>query len=631
MITKMSKVQLVVRHDDQQQLLDGLHQIGMVHLIAVDPQQAVAEEAVATRLDHVRRAVQILSNVEPAGAQPNYSAAEAVDEILAIQRRQAEQDSRLSSLYRQIEHQSVWGDVTLEDLETLKQAGVEPRFCLLPAALAGQVQGEFVAVLQTLSGGKVLLAVVSTDGEPTLPEEAEPVRVPQEDNPTLRAEAAEIDAERKAGLARLAELAQLMPEIENYQFELSEQAEFSVARHGGYADEDQALYAVQGWVPQDKADQLIRDLNRKGIEFGIQSLEPDEEDLPPTEIKYAKWAMPIKGLFDIIATYPGYREFDLSSFFMVALPLFAAMLIGDAGYGLVFMVPPILLYNKMVAKAGKEKTDLLMVMGAVTLFWGVITANYFGVSPELIAKAGGFVTETGQANYDALRQASGGWATIGKAMIALAPLWRADSDAARQLLIQISFLFGGIHLVLAHVRQAMGFWPNQRAWSEIGWCLVLAAMLGVIWLLFFGAEALPVPPSVVVGGIVVGLVLVILFTAPSPNPVKRIGVGIASSLLPLIGTFSDTMSYIRLMAVGLASFYIAVAFNSLGATLAGSATWFAGGIVVAFGHLLNIGLAMIAIFAHGVRLNMLEFSNNAGVQWSGYAYSPFAKSDRKMA
>ncbi len=52
-------------------------------------------------------------------------------------------------------------------------------------------------------------------------------------------------------------------------------------------------------------------------------------------------------------------------------------------------------------------------------------------------------------------------------------------------------------------------------------------------------------------------------------------------------------------------------------------TWIGGAPIVIFGHTLNLGLAAIAIFAHGVRLNMLEFSNNVGVKWAGYAYRPF--------
>ena len=60
------------------------------------------------------------------------------------------------------------------------------------------------------------------------------------------------------------------------------------------------------------------------------------------------------------------------------------------------------------------------------------------------------------------------------------------------------------------------------------------------------------------------------------------------------------------------------------AQLAEVATWGVAWIVVLFGHGLNIGLCVIAIFAHGVRLNMLEFSNNVGVQWAGRKYQPFA-------
>ena len=34
-------------------------------------------------------------------------------------------------------------------------------------------------------------------------------------------------------------------------------------------------------------------------------------------------------------------------------------------------------------------------------------------------------------------------------------------------------------------------------------------------------------------------------------------------------------------------------------------------------------LSLVAILAHGVRLNLLEFSNHSGLQWAGYPYRPF--------
>ncbi len=90
------------------------------------------------------------------------------------------------------------------------------------------------------------------------------------------------------------------------------------------------------------------------------------------------------------------------------------------------------------------------------------------------------------------------------------------------------------------------------------------------------------------------------------------------------------MSYLRLFAVGLAGTYIAGAFNMLGALVAETAGWLAGAPVVVLGHALNMALAAIAVFAHGVRLNMLEFSNATGVQWSGYPYRPFGSGHEKV-
>jgi len=365
------------------------------------------------------------------------------------------------------------------------------------------------------------------------------------------------------------------------------------------------------------------------VDAAVQTAEPAEGEEPPTLVRYPKWVRPIKGLFDILGTFPGYREYDLAPFFMVALPIFAAMIIGDAGYGLVFLALPLVFYRRLVRAAGKPKTHLLITVGAVTILWGVLTANYFGVTPTDLMKWGGF------SSMEQMSAGSGFCAALGSALRAPALLWSADPDETRFLLIKVSFILGCVHLVLAHVRQAIAYAPDQRAISEVGWCMVLVAMLAVVWKLFsLSLAAFAVPMWLVQAAVIVllvGYVLAVLFARPELPLGKRIGVGFAASLLPLIGTFGDTMSYIRLMAVGLASYYIASAFNMLGAMVA-SATpwlWIAGAPIIVFGHALNIGLAVIAIFAHGVRLNMLEFSNNAGVQWAGYPYEPFVKQQSK--
>jgi V/A-type H+-transporting ATPase subunit I len=117
----------------------------------------------------------------------------------------------------------------------------------------------------------------------------------------------------------------------------------------------------------------------------------------------------------------------------------------------------------------------------------------------------------------------------------------------------------------------------------------------------------------------VGGVMAVLFAAPDRNPFKMIGLGIANFPLSAIATFGDTVSYVRLMAIGLAGSALAVAFNQMTEPL----PWPVKIPILVVAHALNVAVSIVALFAHGVRLNMLEFSNNLGMQWSGYAYEPF--------
>lgn len=384
------------------------------------------------------------------------------------------------------------------------------------------------------------------------------------------------------------------------------------------------LFAVQGWLPEEKAEDLTSRLSGEGFPVAALSKPPTPEDAPPTLIQYSRWTGPIKSLFDMLGTLPGYREIELSPFFMLALPLFTAMLIGDAGYGLLISLVGILFYKRLGRVVGRPKAQILVIFGLTTLFWGILTANYFGVTPSIIAKAGGFVKPEeagGKIDYDALLAGKGFCSHTTKIMLRAGLFWEEDPKAARFLLMKLSLIIGCLHLILARLRRMIERAPDQRALAEAGWIIALADMLALIWyLLFIGVERAPLFLWWI---LLAALLLSSWFGGPGKGVIKRILIGFASSLLPLLSTFSDTMSYLRLFAVGLASYFIASAFNALGLQVAEAATWFTAVPILIFGHGLNIGLAAIAVFAHAVRLNMLEFSNNAGVQWVGYPYRPF--------
>ena len=601
MITPMRKVFVVARAADRDPLLAALRDLGAVHLAPVDPARAVADAETVARIDRVSRAIQILAEVEARGSAPDLSPAEAAEEVLRIQRESVERAGRLSALHLQLEQLALWGEMRLEDFQALQQAGVRVAFYAVPRKAVDQVQADCVHVLGPWPGRRALVAVAGRGAEIHVPEGSEPVALPPRDRPSIRAEASEIDAALARDGQRLAELAHLVPAMQKALPALRERAAWTLAARG--ALDDPHLAAIQGWAPADRVDAIARGLASAGLDAAVQSLEPSAEDDPPTLIQYPAWVRPIEGLFKILNIQPGYREMDVSAGFMIALPIFCAMLIGDGGYGLLFLILPALLYRRMAAAMGPQVAQLLMVIGLVTIVWGVMTMSFFGFGPA------------------DLRKGQGVWESLGNLLGSL-QLLAIDpkSRDSRNMLMQICFIMGAIHLSIAHLWRARFQWPDLRFLNNVGWAVLLWGTFGVVrYFVLRGPVwydwSTPTPYFLTAGG-----ALVVLFAEPSWNLPKAVALGLAGSVLPAIATLSDTLSYIRLMAVGLAGGVLAASFNQM-ALNAG----ILGIPILLFGHGLNLGLCVIALFAHGVRLNVLEFSSNAGMEWSGYAYEPFSR------
>ena len=586
MIVKMLKVYVVSRTSDSDRLLKALRDLGVVHLTPVDPAKAVAEEQTLAAIDTLGRAAQILSTVEPAGETRDLAPQEAAGEVLGIHRRSIDARGRLSTLHRQVEQLALWGDATLEQFDQLHEAGLEVRLFSVPTKMVAEMEAELVHPVAAVAGKRTLVAVVDRTGKMTLPEGAEPVEMPKRDRPSLLAEAAEIDAALQADQDRLAALAGLTGALAAELATIREQAIYTVADRGALDDPD--LFALQGWAPANLSDALADDLATAGVDAAVQITQPAEDEEPPTLVRYPRWAQPISGLFQILGTVAGYKEFDVSAPFMLALPIFAAMLIGDGGYGAILFLAP-LIFRKKAAKAlGADFSRLVCVIGAVAMAWGLLSASFFGV-------------------------------------VLYKPLIPVDmSDSSRNLIMQISFYMGAIHLSCAQLWRGLAFWPSLKTLSTIGWAVFIWGMLGVVMFFILNGPSptdmgTPCPYLLAVGA-----ALAILFDSPSKNPGKMLLMGLANFPLSMLSAFSDVISYVRLMAVGLASGVLAASFNELAFS---TGSWPAAILILIPGHGLNLGLALIAIFAHGVRLNMLEFSNNLGMQWAGYPYEPFAKSN----
>ena len=161
--------------------------------------------------------------------------------------------------------------------------------------------------------------------------------------------------------------------------------------------------------------------------------------------------------------------------------------------------------------------------------------------------------------------------------------------------------------------------------AEVGW-LIDAVLMYFLALTLVIGESFPI--SMIIKGIVIGFILVCVFSAQGPGIKFSAGLksglaGFFTTFLDTISSFSNLMSYIRLFAVGMASLAIAQSFNSMGGGLFGGILTVLGILVIILGHVLNLVMGLLSVVVHGVRLNLLEFSGALGMEWAGYNYEPF--------
>ncbi|TVS17564.1 MAG: hypothetical protein EA424_12450 [Planctomycetaceae bacterium] len=589
MIVPMIKVYIAARQQDQPRLLESLGELGVIHLVPVDPQAALTDGQTLENAQNLRRALHELYGVVPAGQRPDLDAVDAAREVLQCERQLVEDGNRLAQLHHELEQMDVWGDFRLQQMEDLKQAGVDVQFHILPAADLDQVQAECVAQVGSQPGDQVVVAVASRGGTVQLPEAAVELPLPHHDASMIREEAARVEEDLRACRHRLGELAHLVPEMQQALPQLEREVEFRQARNGGLSDD--RLFALQGWMPAESADSLPHSLQERNLPVAVKILEPTEDEVPPTLIRSPVWARPIEGLFSVLGTVAGYREFDVAIPFLIALPIFTAMLISDGGYGIVLLLAVTLGYGKACELLGKQFIHLMIIVSTATLLWGLVCATFFGVKL-----------------YTPLIDVS-------------------LEESSRNFLMLLSFWMGAIHLSTAQLWRAVRMFPNQQFVNRVGWMIFIWGMLGVVlhfvlnWPFHWQT---PWPYLMIFGG-----VLVIGFAYPKLWWGKRLLMGVADFPLSMLSTFSDVISYVRLMAVGLASSVLAESFNNMAMAVVseggGIVQWPLMIVILFFGHSLNLCLAMIAMFAHGVRLNMLEFCNNLGMQWTGYQYHPFSQ------
>ena len=601
MIVPMKKVTLLTLSEDEHIALEILRDLGVMQIIPAEDLSVKSRNS-SEFLSSALRTKQQLDTLRPEDAEVvtsgNSEQGKAVlDEANVLFERKSELELELSTLKQRLERLKVWGDFQQNTLNDLKEKGVEVILCSgtkeefeAASALENVTIFTMHETRSTVDFAAVMLGSDNAETVSKLPV----FRLADGDDPGLLAEhKAEVEQQLEETEKSLEKLSLETGSVKRFCAELSDAADFD--RAADAMREYGKISVLCGFVPESEIDSVRSAAGKYG--WGLLISDPDENEEVPVLLKNNRFTRMIKPLFDFLGIAPGYREIDISGGVLIFFTIFYAIIVGDAGYGVLFGA--VSLAGLHIAKkkpAIKRPMQLLMVLSIAATIWGALCGSWFGLS----VIPGTDIQIPGLKYFRDFA-----------------------SSSAKQSNIQFfCFILAVIQLSTGRIWRVI----RERNWrsfgQHFGWMLI-------IWGNFFLTVRLIVYPGefpkfmyALYG---VGLLLVMLCGVNWKNAAD-----IFQFPFDIIGSFTDVLSYIRLFAVGLAGACIAGSFNGMAFDLSSVSAWLipAGVLVALVGHALNIALALLSVLVHAVRLNTLEFSNHSGLSWSGQGFNPFKKSDK---
>ncbi len=607
MIERMKNVCLVAPASRKEDLLTKVRELGIVHLAEKKAPAGAASE----RFAQLSRLSLELKDYMPEGTAVHSEilsdeAFEAMNgKVLNALSLKTEKENARTAALLEAEKLKNWGDFDPAEVKALTESGMDFHFYRL-----GQKEFELlkndaeVRFIRLSSVEKMdTVAVLGTLPE-TIP--GMEFTLPEKSLSALEAEAKACEGDIAACRKVLADASLEQASYADQMLKAQNDAEFSSAVNSADGDED--LVWLTGYIPEGDAAAFTDAAKANGWAFALDDAADDDEKVP-TKVKYTKLTGLMQPVFDILGTVPGYQEYDISFWFLCFFTLFFAMIIGDAGYGVLFLIGAVALTAKM--KKVTNATLLLFVLSAATVVWGAMTGTWFGLEGAMKVPFLKALVVPGFANYP--------------------EYFDVTTTAAQNNVMKFCFSIGVIQLALAcimNIRRKLG--AKDLSWvADLGWLLSICALYFMVLYLVIGQDA---NMGLIAGVVICGFLLVVIFGGMAPG--KSFGQGLKSGLgdaftvfLNTISAFGNVMSYIRLFAVGMASLAIAQSFNNMAAGFKGPLV-IVGALIMIIGHVLNIVMGFLSVVVHGVRLNLLEFSGQLGMEWSGTAYDPFRKLDK---
>ena len=333
---------------------------------------------------------------------------------------------------------------------------------------------------------------------------------------------------------------------------------------------------IEGYIPADMEYEFQKLITRISSRNSFLEISDVDKDNPEVPILLKNSGL--TGLFAPITqmyALPRYNEIDPTPILSIFYWVFFGMMVADFAYGLILcLVSGIALMVGNFSESTRKFLKFFFALSFSTMIWGLLYGSAFGDLIKL-------------------------------------PTQVLDSSKDFMSILILSVIFGAVHLVIGLAIKAYVLTKNGHFMDAIYdvflWYLTLASLIMLILAGKFGFSEFT--KKILIVCAVVGMLGIVAFGARDAETLMgRIGGGIYS-LYGVTSYIGDFVSYLRLMALGLAGGFIAGAINIIVRMLvSGGILGIILGIVIfAFGQVFNIFLSVLSAYVHTSRLMYVEF------------------------
>ena len=605
MIVKMSKYAFMVYHREYDAFLTTLRELGVVHVKETNSVLDNAElQALLAERKQVSTAIRYCKNlnsqtkevtVAPARGLTKAEGLKLVGKLEEMQEKQAQLQAAKVSLEKDIAYMDIWGEFSYANIRRLKKAGFDVTFFSCPTSKYEPKWGEeYNAFLVNNFQSVTYFVTVTKTGTPI-----------------------DIDAERPKmpdrGLAKLhLAMEQLLDNIKVLNNQLKEYAaeqyntlvelekniqnEFNLSNTLVQTDREAGdkLMLLEGFVPTEEAPAMEVALEKEGYYF--QELDIQDGDRVPIKLKnnkFNRWYEPITKMFSL----PNYTEFDPTPLFAPFFMLFFGLCFGDGGYGLLVLLA-CSFFKRKVNPDFKPYLTLFQYLGLAAIIVGTCTGSFFGIA---------------LADVPALSKVK-------------------DYFVSSDNLMTFSIVIGLVQIIFGKTVAAFKMKAQKGVKYSIApfaWVFVITALALAFGLPMLNLQLPETVKTVFIGIAVIGLVVAYLYNSPGKNIFLNFGTGLWNTYNMASGLLGDTLSYIRLFAIGLTGAILGGVFNQLAVDMTEGMNIVLRAVcmllILLVGHAINIGLCTISSLVHPLRLIFVEYYKNAEFEGGGKEYRPFKK------